>query len=154
MVCDRSLWPPGPWDDEPFDTRQWVDQTTGYPCAMHRGSVGSWCGYVAVPTHHRAHGRDYYEVMAWIEPNDPHGGLTFAGFMDHIGPLEPDTQGAWWFGFDCAHAGDRAPGLEAVGLNLPLRLLHGGDPHYWTADEVETETAALAVELARLDDRR
>lgn len=34
-----------------------------------------------------------------------HGGITFAG--DSLSDLDPKL---WWFGFDCGHAGDYAPG--------------------------------------------
>lgn len=35
---------------------------------------------------------------------DVHGGLTYSGGDDGY-PL-PETNGLWWFGFDCAHSGD------------------------------------------------
>lgn len=47
---------------------------------------------------------------------DVHGGLTYAGrcageICHTPAPGEPDK--VYWFGFDCAHAGDRMPASEA-----------------------------------------
>jgi len=39
-----------------------------------------------------------------------HGGVTYDG--DHVPDHKPD--GRWWFGFDCGHAGDYAPGVSGV----------------------------------------
>lgn len=47
---------------------------------------------------------DNYE--AWLE-------RAHARFICHMpAPGEPD--GAWWFGFDCAHAGDFSPGMDKL----------------------------------------
>jgi len=37
-----------------------------------------------------------------------HGGITWAD--NHVPMNKPD--GLWWFGFDCAHAGDLCPSME------------------------------------------
>ena len=106
MRVDRTGWPKGPWDDEP-DEIVWLDD--GDPiiaCAMVRNSHGSWCGYVGVPPTHPWHGKNDHNIEA-----DVHGGLTFAD--DGIG-VQPGLiwdEGAWWVGFDCAHAWDACPGL-------------------------------------------
>ena len=40
-----------------------------------------------------------------------HGGLTFSGLSQgRVSLDEPDPE-LWWFGFDCAHSDDLAPGL-------------------------------------------
>lgn len=65
---------------------------------VHNG-MGYRCGYVKVPQGHPWHGKPYDDIEARV-----HGGLTFA---------EPDiscekcpSDGGFWIGFDCAHAGD------------------------------------------------
>ena len=72
-VQDKSKWKRGPWDSEP-DKVQWLDETTGLPCLIVRGPVGSLCGYIGVSSSHPFFGKDYDDVSA-----DAHGGLTFAG---------------------------------------------------------------------------
>lgn len=134
--CDKSTWGPGPWQRE-RDFAEWQDTTTGYNCCIARhGSNGHWCGYVECPEGHPLRGKSYSErvpapkglrdrqvrvdedlnaiqlLCASLHCNEDmseaapelflfvHGGLTF-------------SQGAW-FGFDCAHAGDLSPGLNAT----------------------------------------
>lgn len=73
------------------------------------------CGYVAVPLGHPLHGPDEDKRTTALPAADDcapipsyvldvHGGLTFAGerVADDGVTADPD----WWFGFDCAHAGD------------------------------------------------
>jgi hypothetical protein len=114
-VRDKSKWKRGPWDSEP-DKVQWLDETTGLPCLIVRGPVGSLCGYVGVSPSHPFFGKDYDDVSA-----DAHGGLTFAGgcmkdgqeasrVCHQVEAGEPDN--VWWFGFDCAHSGDLCPGMS------------------------------------------
>lgn len=61
-------------------------------------------------------------------------------------PGEPDD--IWWFGFDCAHAGDRMPGMEAALRSIGGRSLpHCGDV-YRDLAYVKAECASLARQLA------
>ena len=60
------------------------------------------CGYVGVPKEHPLHGLDYDAVCEKI-PVEVHGGLTYSGNSKTY-PAESD--GLYWFGFDCAHYGD------------------------------------------------
>lgn len=50
-----------------------------------------------------------------VEEIDVHGGLTYAagcsGHICHV-PAEGEPDNVWWFGFDCAHAGDLCPQME------------------------------------------
>lgn len=114
---EREEWAPGPWQDEP-DLVEWRDATTGYPClvvrAMHTGAL---CGYVGLPPGHPLHGKTYNAPEC--EALEAHGGLTFAdachegGLICHVPqPGEPDD--VWWLGFDCAHAYDLTPAIDAV----------------------------------------
>ena len=141
---DKSTWPRGEWEDEP-DKAQWVDKETGLDCLIHRGPMGSLCGYVGVPETHPLFGKSYDDA-----PGDVHGGLTFA---NACGPQDAETgrgichieEGAankkvWWFGFDCAHSGDLCPSPR-----MP-RLSHFET--YCRISYVKTQTEYLAHQLA------
>jgi integrase len=114
-TVDKSGWGPGPWQDEP-DKEQFADKATGYACLVKRNRFGALCGYVGVPQGHPWHGKGYDDVEA-----DVHGGLTYAApcqegpegeTICHVpGPGEPEP--LWWLGFDCNHAWDVAPGMDA-----------------------------------------
>ena len=161
---EKSTWGAGPWLTEP-DRLEW--RHAGLPCLANRNHHGVWCGYVAVPPGHPLHGKGYDDVDVEV-----HGGLTYADrCSEHIchvpQPGEPDD--VWWFGFDCAHAGDFTPGLDAVlrdprlrklGLPLPDREPYDHAAavaaHDWTVevyrtlDYVQAETNRLADQLAAL----
>lgn len=160
VQCDGRInktgWGVGPWTDEP-DRAEWRDRQTGYPClAVRNESAGMWCGYVAVPPGHRAHGRHHSDVDDDV---GVHGGLTYSGPCDERGKVchvardgEPDD--VWWLGFDCNHSGDYAPGQAAL-----LRKICAGDLYmdqddapraYRTFDHVRDECASLAAQLLAL----
>jgi hypothetical protein len=130
-VRKRSGWPSGEWDSEP-DKAQWIDEATGLDCLIVRNRHGALCGYVGVDGMHPWYGHNYSNDCTqqpacgatWCghAPDclvDVHGGLTFSSFCDDGGderiaichvpaPGRPDR--VWWFGFDCWHSGDFAPG--------------------------------------------
>lgn len=125
--------------------REW--EHAGLLCAVVKQDTFSHrCGYVRVPPTHKYFDKDYNEVDVSV-----HGGLTFAA-------LEPcvehkDGQG-YWFGFDCAHAGDAHYDLSVREVPKELERLFAierefsqGD-HFWTLDEVVEETNRLAEQLA------
>jgi hypothetical protein len=105
----REAWGVGAWQHEP-DLVEWRHES-GLALLMNRSSTGAWCGYVGLPPPHRYYGRPYGEV----EENASHGGLTFA---DHCHgrhqPRDGESREVWWVGFDCAHAFDLAPAMEAL----------------------------------------
>lgn len=72
---------------------------------MRHNSMGHWCGYIGVPL-----GTPYYGKNADDTDLHAHGGLTYAS--NHLPEAKPD--GLWWFGFDCAHAGDLVPALSQM----------------------------------------
>lgn len=145
--ADKSSWGDGPWQDEP-DKKQWPDAATGLPCLAVRNSGGAWCGYVGVPAGHPLHGKDYDHVDV-----ECHGGLTFAKGCGHsadpsVGichvpsPGEPDD--TWWFGFDCAHFGDKCPAYSNRWGAKDWA------ERYRTLRYVEREVAKLARQIAEL----
>jgi hypothetical protein len=111
---------------------------------MVRSSLGNWCGYVAVPPGHPAHGKHYDNVDV-----DAHGGLTFSGACEgqicHVPkPGEPDD--VWWLGFDCAHGGDVVPGLAAHWHFLSDYI----GESYKGVEWVKWQVRKLAGQLARM----
>jgi hypothetical protein len=143
-AIDRTGWPSGPWDGEP-DRVEWRHQ--GLPCLAVRGPLGAWCGYVGVPPGHPWHGQGYDAVDA-----EAHGGLTYAAacarHVCHV-PAPGEPADVWWVGFDCGHAEDRIPGMEAAYAAMGLRLR----PSPWPGVEVAyrdlTYVRAEVEDLAR-----
>lgn len=146
-TMDKTRWGAGPWNDEP-DKLQWVDEATGLDCLIVRNRLGALCGYVGVPSEH-----PYYV------PCDVHGSLTYANTCQegpedeavrHV-PAAGRPSDVYWFGFDCAHAFDLAPGMRAL-VNYPAAPC-GSDGEfetYRTVDYVRGECANLARQLAEI----
>lgn len=75
-----------------------------------------------------------------------HGGVTFAG------RIPPEHQGRvdhWYFGFDCAHAGDSLPGLLQHLSNSYWDIVERHNV-YRNESFVRSETAHLSEELLNL----
>lgn len=151
-TMNRTNWPRGLWDKEP-DKVQWPDEKTGLPCLAVRSHYGNWCGYVGVAEGHPAFGKGYHEIDAVV-----HGGLTYAdacnpaetperGICHVVEPGEPDH--VWWLGFDCGHAFDRRPAMEAIynRRGEPPWPLHAV---YRTLGYVKLECRKLAKQLAAM----
>lgn len=99
---DKSEWGDGPWQGEP-DLLMWRAKTPPhYRCQILRNYFGSLNGYVAIPPGHPAHGLDLSDPRLRGLPS--HRGFTFAGEA---------TAGHWVLGFDCGHAFDIQPALNA-----------------------------------------
>lgn len=137
---DRSRWPAGPWHAEP-DRIEWRT-ATGLTALMLRAWTGAWCGYVAVPPGHPAHGlreADAYDLL----PGGVHGALTYAAACDelvgHV-PATGEPGDVWWLGFDTGHWGDLLPDLAR----------HVGCPpgQYRDVAYVRAEVESLAEQLA------
>lgn len=131
----KATWGDGPWLSEP-DKAQWIDGETDLDCLIVRNHFGNLCGYVGVPEGHPQFGEGYSSVDVEV-----HGGLTYADLcvplevgdgeettICHV-PAEGRPDHVWWFGFDCGHAFDLSPGMEArlrsIG-SLP-QWFHGDD---------------------------
>jgi hypothetical protein len=128
-----------PWKSEPKEI-DFIDSETGYPCALRRGPMGHWCGYIGVPRSHPWHGKDYNHKQdippdfvdrfeATIDDVGAINVLCAAGTADlkscapivllircHGGLTFADRgawisdAATWWLGFDCAHSEDLCPG--------------------------------------------
>lgn len=156
---ERRVPVPGPWDDEP-DKAQWIDEATDLDClAVRSAHGGNWCGYVGVLPGHKWHGKGYDELG---EYPDVHGGLTYADFcmegaeegpgVCHV-PAPGRPANVWWLGFDCAHAYDAMPTMEAREAELFKKLNdipHLTGPYarvYRTFEYVRGECASLAKQI-------
>jgi len=104
---------------------------------VHNG-IGYRCGYVRVPAGHPWHGKHYDDL-----PIDVHGGLTFA---EPDKPCDKDgSDNAWWFGFDCAHAGDAPdPCLPHEHQMMPIF-----SDSIKTQEYVESECRSLCEQVLR-----
>lgn len=135
---------PGPWQAEDVDRADWIDADTDLDCMVLRGPGGAWCGYVGLPPGHRFHG------SGWDDPDvRVHGGLTFANSCQesedpnaicHV-PQPGRPAEVWWLGFDCSHALDRSPRMEALAPGFMYLQ------EYRTFEYVKQETEALAKQL-------
>ena len=169
----KAKWAPGPWHDEPDELR-WKDEATGLPCIILRGPGGSLCGYVGVSKRHHFYKRSYddkAEVPFLLAINllnisgydcdvyrqvavdgtlsiesliSVHGGLTYGG-----GTLTDKPRGYWWLGFDCGHAGDLMPYLNALRDGAHLQI---SDEIYRDIDYVKNECAKLAWQFGFIDE--
>jgi hypothetical protein len=145
---DRSSWPAGPWDNEPEDKIQWLDEETKLPCLVVRGLKGAWCGYVGVTAEHPDFGKNLNDVDV-----DVHGGLAFASFCQP-GPdgkaichIVENEEKIYWFGFDCCHYMDDCHYIDEV---PGLRRYFGANVTYKTYKPlayVKQEVTKLARQL-------
>ena len=150
-TIDKSTWGAGPWQDEP-DKMQFPDPESGLPCLIVRNPQGALCGYVGVSEGHHYYKKDGYEFDLSV-----HGGITFTsmcspgddeshGICHTPGPGEPDH--VWWLGFDCAHAWDVCPKMNA---DLRAAGLHhygaDNDDVYRDIAYVKSQIASLAKQL-------
>lgn len=91
---------------------------------------GHHCGYVGVPPGHPLHDVGYDAPCPSLDGQSPeaafdvHGGLTYSDGSDDY-PASSD--GLWWFGYDCAHFGDR-PSDERV---QKLQRTYPDKPFMW-----------------------
>lgn len=115
--------------------KDWITQS-GLRAVVIMSEMGHRCGYVGVAQEHPLYGAHYgdsHPAIAAPEDDEPvgkrgiitllcatpermtspelafdvHGSITYSGNGDGKYPTESDL---WWFGYDCAHAGDgRSP---------------------------------------------
>ena len=63
---DKSEWEDGAWQTEP-DKIQYMDEEFGFPCLILRNQLGALCGYVGVPSTHKAFEQDYNDAGGVID---------------------------------------------------------------------------------------
>ena len=148
-------------------------------CVVVMTEMGHRCGYVGVPKNHILYGKSYSDkigkfsdikekntdkmspisvmMLAFEQPEDNspvrldcyidvHGGITYAGEGDY--PVKSDL---WWFGYDCAHAGD-AKDMNAI-QDERLREIEKNFSNYGvvrTLDYCISECKNLAEQLAKI----
>ena len=144
----------------------------GLKCLILRSpDWGHLCGYVGITEGHpwfekecnqcligcKGQRKELGECLTWDctwEEEHPspqslievHGGLTFSGLGD--GEWRP--AGYWWFGFDCAHAGDLIPEMaEQMAELFPDSLLR--PEVYKDMKYVIGQTKCLAEQLAKVN---
>lgn len=117
-LSNVEKWGPGPWAEEP-NRELWKSQ--GFDCLINRNRLGSWCGYVGVPSSHPLYGKTYSELEEKNIDLEAHGGITYSNFCQgEICHPTDEGEPVYWFGFDCAHAWDLIPGMHALREFDPL----------------------------------
>lgn len=111
----KAEWGEGAWQHEP-DGKEFT--ASDLICVLVRHpKFGHWCGYIAIPLGHPLYGKGYDAAHEAAPALRVHGGFTYAdSAAPPLAPYSGDYGkglGLWWFGFDCAHAGDYSPGLRA-----------------------------------------
>lgn len=157
---DKSAWGEGPWQFEP-DKISWVDPATNFPCLIVRGSLlGALCGYVGIPPEHPWFGKNYWESISGIEGRDDspeyllnaHRGINFSRPCQednkergvcHL-PESDESDHVWWYGFDCAHAGDIWPAMNDVDAFPNV----GSQESYKDVDYIRQQVRLLATQLS------
>lgn len=118
-----------PSSRETIKEREW--EHAGLKCVVLFIINSHRCGYVRVPKDNPAFKLNYNDVPVIV-----HGGLTFGDkTLDDMA-----EEGYYWFGFDCAHAGDMIQGM----------LCFDSKEHFWTTEDVEMETNKLAEQLSKI----
>jgi len=102
----KASWGEGPWQREP-DRADFVTKA-GLHAVCLRHTFGSWCGYVAVPPAHPAHGMDPGAIDVRV-----HGGVTYAasGARDVYRTSPSGEEGSYWIGFRLRPPRRPSPGL-------------------------------------------
>ena len=111
-------------EKESITEKEW--ESHGFKCRAIFVRHSYRCGYVGIPKGHPAYEKSYSDL-----PIEAHGGLIY-------GRIEDD--GLHWFGFDCAHAGDK------LADSPPLFE----SDHFWTLEEVVDETERMAYQFSKL----
>ena len=99
---------------------------------------GHYCGYGETKLNGVGYSKEFgsYETSPGSNIS-PHGGLTFAGKHNEL-PNNPFDKDIWYFGFDCAHAGDYVD----FGFMESEK-----DGHVWTKEEVIKQTEDMIDEI-------
>jgi hypothetical protein len=153
---DKTKWARGPWDEEP-DEASWTDVATDLPCSIKRHpELGHLCGYVGVTA-----GHPYFDKDDIFDLGDlsVHGGITFTALSpaqvrakegESVLHMFPDGhfEEVRWLGFDCAHAWDIAPGMEAEMRSIGVPHRRMDSELYRPLGYVVQECESLARQLS------
>ncbi len=89
---------------------------------------------------------------------DVHGSLTFSGECHHsddpskgICHLDSSNDNVWWLGFDCSHAGDVSPKMDAKIREVMGRRERFLDEEYRNFSYVIKEVESLAWQLKEVE---
>jgi hypothetical protein len=163
--------------------KEW--EINGYKCVVVMTQLGHRCGYVGIPASHPLYGYTYGEKVPFLEkfkenlencevdmdkkgifnilcydgtitPSiflNVHGGITYSN-NDKNYPIA--NSNLWWYGFDCAHAGD-AKDLEVLYIiNQAIYEIENKfkdeDDKLRTLEYCENECNSLANQLKALED--
>lgn len=100
--------------------------------------LGHYCGYAETKLDNVSYSQEFGDYSTSPSSNiSVHGGLTFSGMHDNL-PKNPFKKDIWYFGFDCAHAGDY---MDLGGTVLDR------EGHHWTEEEVIKETERMVDEI-------
>ena len=97
--------------------------------------IGHFVGYGETKLNEVSYSQEFGDYETSPESNiSVHGGITFAGKHDELkeNPFDKDT---WYFGFDCAHAGDYC--------DFGHGIISDKEGHKWTEEEVIKETEQM-----------
>lgn len=126
----QELLMPGPWDDDFAKHPNLKYQFTykNYDCAVRRGGMWAWCGYVKIPENHQYHEKNFEEMEINV-----HGGFTGG-----------DNEGR--IGFDTCHYKDRWPvSVYDMGLHQ--------QGHYWTYEDTVEEVKKIVDQLIETESK-
>lgn len=139
--------------------KDWIT-AAGLRAVITMTGRGHHCGYVGIPVGHPLYGCEYHSPCAalvspgeneqlgnrsaitfilacldrsrWQAPDmvfDVHGSLTYSDGNGKY-PVESDL---WWFGYDCAHYGDRPSDARCE----QLRKEYPDEPYMWADGDGE-----------------
>ena len=108
----------------------------GIRCRIMRGPCGM-VAYLGISPSHPIAGKEYDDI-----PLDVHGGLTFS----RAGDGKNWPKGYWWYGWDYAHAGDKA----FYDLERPWASAWKDNYHEWTVPEVHVDVIVAAWNMKKL----
>lgn len=105
------------WLNEP-DELVWINESTGYQCALVRRGDGAWGGFVGVQNNHDFWGTDIRDIYNNLANNLESGFDTHGGVYSTSTEI-PETKaglpiGLWWFGIHFSHFYDFSPGVDLL----------------------------------------
>jgi hypothetical protein len=159
-----KLFGEGIWTDEP-DEAEWIHEESGLPCLIIRHQAyGTFSGYFGVPPEnplYKSDGDFLEEEITFTGLSLPEGIVRDARKTDPLTlpiQIEAAFLNYWFFGFDCAHAGDVIPmfrGRELAGIlrrrqTQPLLIASRVGRGTWRGPDVYRDFAFVRKEVEHL----